>query len=88
MMTNKDSWDTSRHAAGTKINLEAANLKATMEHFITQMTCVTLETLRLQEPRTRAGTANHEETLAELQTQLQEAQVAVSNNLDSVSAQI
>ena len=47
MMTNKDSWDTSRHAAGTKINLEAANLKAAMEHFITQMTCVTLETLRL-----------------------------------------
>ena len=87
-MANKDSWSTSRHAAATKINLEASHLKVAMEHFIVQMTSVTLETLGLQGPRTRAGTANHEEILAELQTQLQEAQVAISNNLDFVSTQI
>ena len=52
------------------------------------MTSVTLETLGLQGPRTRAGTPNHEEIIAELQTQLQEAQTAISNNLDTVSDQI
>ena len=52
MMANPNSWETSRHAAGIKINTEAANLKGAMEHFITQMTYITLETLRLQEPRT------------------------------------
>ena len=80
MMANKDSWSTSRHAAATKINLEASHLKVAMEHFIVQMTSVTLETLGLQGPRTRAGTPNHKEILAELQTQLQEAQAAISTN--------
>ena len=88
MMANPDSWETSRHAAGIKINAEATNLKCAMERFITHMTCITLETLGLQEPRTRARVANHEENLAELESQLMESQVAVSNNLDSVSTQI
>ena len=88
MITNVESWSSSRHSAATKINQEALHLKTAMEHFIAQMTSVTLETLGLQGPRTRAGTPNHEEIIAELQTQLQEAQAAISTNLDTVSDQI
>merc|ERR1712237_189866 len=52
------------------------------------MTSVTLETLGLPGPRTRAGTPNHEDIMADLLTQLQEAQTAISNNLDIVADQI
>merc|ERR1712237_72636 len=52
------------------------------------MTSVTLETLGLPGPMTRAGTPNHEDNMADLLTQLQEAQTAISNNLDIVADQI
>ena len=68
MQTNAESWEISRQAAGHKINSHAADLNGAMERFINFMTSLTLESLRLEESRTRARAANREDNLAELES--------------------
>ena len=74
--------------AGYKINSHADDLNCAMEKFINFMTNLTLESLKLEESRTRARAANREDNLVDLEAHLMNSMEAVTTNLDSVTHQM